>query len=194
MEEEIIFNGTPSDFVIFTDEVESEVKRRCDGTTLMAYDPHQPGIDFYVVESKQVVVRIDRRIDIHSGRVELLEYVAGWISASRIPRKRSRVVFKSVAKYESLAVSVWKVLLEHMQRYGYAGVAPAKPAEPPTSSSLEDWLAWYHNMKKAGFKVSLEDIAARTKLSPGHIRNVHAGCEEEVCQKRRSLTAKRRNR
>ena len=50
---------------------------------------------------------------------------------------------------------------------------PAKPPEPDTRN-LEDWFDYYHRCRKAGYKVTLKELAEKTGYSHGHVRQRHA--------------------
>ena len=50
---------------------------------------------------------------------------------------------------------------------------PAKPKKPTSKAGLQAWFDYYHDMKRAGHKFSLRQIAEETHFSHGHIRNEH---------------------
>lgn len=50
---------------------------------------------------------------------------------------------------------------------------PPKPNKLDDGGTLDDWFDWYHDMKGAGFRCTLRDIAKETGYSYGHVKNKH---------------------
>lgn len=57
-------------------------------------------------------------------------------------------------------------------------VKPDKPLKPETRD-LEDWFRYYHDCQKAGFRVTLRDIADETGYSHDYVRQKHAEYKAE---------------
>ncbi len=53
------------------------------------------------------------------------------------------------------------------------GGPPPKPAEPSTEDPLSEWFDWYHECKRAGYKVTLQDLADRCGYSLSTVKKEH---------------------
>jgi hypothetical protein len=50
---------------------------------------------------------------------------------------------------------------------------PPRPAEPSTEDPLSEWFDWYHECKKTGYKVTLQDVADRCGYSLSTVKKEH---------------------
>lgn len=79
-------------------------------------------------------------------------------------------------------LEAWGVLKNELDRQGWSAEQD-KPDKPDVGATNEDWLNYYHNMKSAGYKITLRQISEESHRNYDNIRKDHQGCP--ICNKPR---------
>lgn len=179
---EVYFKGTPAQFGAMVNTFADKIRSTIEYLPFRVTHPRE-----IVADSNPVYGRL---FEIDGRR-------HGWLSAHSLPNGMSLLrVSATVEGWEGVK-ETWDLLHDEMERQGWLGTdllndvsegtklfKPKKPQKPSSlpkenPNAWEGWFEWYDNMKKAGYKCTLKDIAKEINYSEGYVKLLHARYKKE---------------
>ena len=128
-------------------------------------------------EERRVIYQIERleqRIEADKRRGDITSFTECRENDLKGMRKQLARVRTELRMYAEADQRAFAERVKHLE-----DMLPEKPARPPDPvkgepETLDPWFVYYHQMKAAGFKYTLVDLAQEVGYSPGYVKQLHA--------------------